>query len=187
MTFLYSYFLRSCGSQTTHLALRLAYLRSTPMPHESLRIVFSSSSIKFWRKQLLKQIDLVLQTRQVRLNSGKTKILSQIEAEKHFKVRENVFLNKFVARINSRYKNGYDLDAERDFTAFAMDYGFRRKIFETGNGEKILKRLLTIAGRLQAPIASHHISDILRNWPSTRENAMRYFLLMPTTKPIFRQ
>ena len=70
-------------------------------------------------KQLLKQIDLVLQTRQVRLNSGKTKILSQIEAEKHF-------------------------------------------------------------------IASHHISDILRNWPSTRENAMRYFLLMPHDKAYFQ-
>jgi hypothetical protein len=137
-------------------------------------------------KQALKQIDLVLQTRQVRLNSGKTKILSKQEAEKHFKIRENVFLDKFVARINSRYQNQYDLESEKRFTSYAIDYSFRRKIFETGNGEKILKRLLTIAGRLHAEVPSQHISEILRNWPGARENAMRYFMLMPHDKKCFQ-
>jgi len=137
-------------------------------------------------KQFLKQIDLVLQTRQVRLNSGKTKILSRLEAEKHFKVRENAFLDKFVARINSKHQNGYSLDSERNFTTFAINHGFRQKIFETGNGEKILKRLLTIAGRLQSKIAPHHISEILRDWPGTRENVMRYFVVMPHEKDRFQ-
>jgi hypothetical protein len=43
-------------------------------------------------KQTLKSVDLVLQTRQVRLNSGKTLILSQAEALRHFRVVENARL-----------------------------------------------------------------------------------------------
>jgi hypothetical protein len=71
-------------------------------------------------KQTLKQIDLVLQTRQIRLNSGKTLILSRDQAGKHFKVRENAFLDRFVARINSRHQNGQALDAEINFTTYAI-------------------------------------------------------------------
>lgn len=137
-------------------------------------------------KMTLKQIDLVLQTRQIRLNSGKTRILTKNEAEKHFKIRENAFLDQFVARINSKHQAGLSLEKDRAFASFAIDYGFRMKIFETGNGEKILKRLITIAGRLGASISDKHITEILRNWPSSRENILRYFSLMPYEKDRFQ-
>ena len=40
-------------------------------------------------KEVLKSVDLVLQTKQVRLNSGKTLILSQSDALRHFRVVDN--------------------------------------------------------------------------------------------------
>ena len=136
-------------------------------------------------KKILKRINLVLQTRQVRLNSGKTKIMSKAEANRHFKIRQNVFLNKFVARINSKYQNGLSLNQERTFTRDAIEYGFRNKIFEDGNGEKILKRLITIATKIIVPISTPRFSDIVRNWPNTREHVMWHYSLMPHDKGRF--
>jgi len=137
-------------------------------------------------KQALKKIDLVLQTRQVRLNSGKTRILSRLEAERHFKIRENAFLDRFVARINSRHKNGNSLDRDRKFATFLIQYGFRRGMFGTGNGDKILKRVITICGRIRSEIPHQTVSEIVRNWPSARENIMKYFSVMPHDKGCFK-
>src|SRR5262245_34570534 len=137
-------------------------------------------------KQILKEIDLVLQTRQVRLNSGKTVIMSKAEAEKHFKVRENIFLDKFVARINSKYQSELSLERERRFTTFALEYGFRNGTFIDGNGEKILKRLITIAARLQSKIPPPILSEITHNWPGAREHIMRYYAHMPYDKEAFQ-
>ncbi len=39
-------------------------------------------------KSVLRDLDLALQTRQIRLNSGKTRILSESDAYRHFKIRE---------------------------------------------------------------------------------------------------
>jgi len=41
-------------------------------------------------RAVLRDLDLALQTRQIRLNSGKTMILSETEARSHFKIRENL-------------------------------------------------------------------------------------------------
>jgi hypothetical protein len=50
-------------------------------------------------KKILRDIDLTLQTRQVRLNSGKTKILKDSEINEHFKVSENLLLDNLLRRI----------------------------------------------------------------------------------------
>jgi hypothetical protein len=136
-------------------------------------------------KQILKQIDLVLQTRQVRLNSGKTKILTKKDAEAHFKIRENVLLDKLVASINSKHQNNKNLKREQMFTSFCIEYGFRRKIFDEGNGEKILKRLLTIAGKLDAEIGPHRIAETLIYRPSSRDHLFRYYSLASHRKDAF--
>ena len=53
-------------------------------------------------KRVLRDLDLSLQTRQIRLNSGKTRILSHGEARRHFKVRENRLLDLLVARVEGQ-------------------------------------------------------------------------------------
>jgi len=49
-------------------------------------------------KEILRDLDLALQTRQIRLNSGKTKILTEVQAVEHFKIRENLLLDKLVEK-----------------------------------------------------------------------------------------
>src|SRR5271169_5548855 len=53
-------------------------------------------------KDVLKSIDLVLQTKQVRLNSGKTIILSRADAIRHFRIIENSRLNLLQDRIKRK-------------------------------------------------------------------------------------
>ncbi|WP_205925736.1 RNA-directed DNA polymerase [Rhizobium leguminosarum] len=93
-------------------------------------------------KQVLKSVDLVLQTKQVRLNSGKTAILTRSEAIRHFRVFENARLDTVKARIDYRVKNGLPLDRQRRVIELRISQGIKRKAFDTGNGEKILKRWL---------------------------------------------
>lgn len=50
-------------------------------------------------KAILRDLDLALQTRQLRLNSGKTKILTVRAARRHFRIRDNYYLDKLEARI----------------------------------------------------------------------------------------
>ena len=45
-------------------------------------------------RNILRSVDLVLQTRQVRLNSGKTRILTSAEAFQHFRVKDNISIDK---------------------------------------------------------------------------------------------
>jgi hypothetical protein len=53
-------------------------------------------------RTVLRDLDLALQTRQIRLNSGKTKILSETEARKHFKIRENSLIDKLADNITTK-------------------------------------------------------------------------------------
>jgi hypothetical protein len=46
--------------------------------------------------------------------------------------------------------------------------------------------LITIAGRLKSSISSQLISEILRNWPNSRENILRYFIVTPHDKDCFQ-
>ena len=57
-------------------------------------------------KEVLKSVDLILQTKQVRLTSGKTRILSQKDAESHFHIIENAKLDVLKKVIEKRKKSG---------------------------------------------------------------------------------
>ena len=50
-------------------------------------------------KSVLRDLDLTLHTRNIRLNSGKTKIMTGADAVRYFRVRENLALLKLVDRI----------------------------------------------------------------------------------------
>ena len=78
-------------------------------------------------KQLLKQIDLVLQTRQVRLNSGKTKILSQIEAEKAFhRIPSHFGYSAELAEHKGKRNALFPFDAPRQSLFSGNDPLYRR-------------------------------------------------------------
>src|SRR5688572_6913806 len=80
-------------------------------------------------KHILKCIDLVLQTKQVRLNSGKTLILSRQDALAHFRVVENARLDRLKDRITKRKRSGLGLLREKRLIELRVERGMRDRWF----------------------------------------------------------
>ena len=118
-------------------------------------------------RDILKNLDLALQTRQVRLNSGKTRILTETEAKQHFKIGENILLNKLAGRIVLK-KGKTSLFNEKRKVEISIRTGLRKGAFATGNGDKILKRLLNLARDAKADLSDDHFQRIFEEWPSAR-------------------
>ncbi|WP_082474877.1 RNA-directed DNA polymerase [Sphingomonas sp. Leaf343] len=130
-------------------------------------------------KQVLRAVDLVLQTKQVRLNSGKTAILTQSEAITHFRVLENARLDSVQLNVDNRLKSGLPLDRHRKLITARISRGSRKKAFDTGSGEKILKRWLGLAAKSGAWVKPEILEDIVRRRPAVRESAYSYIRSSP--------
>jgi hypothetical protein len=126
-------------------------------------------------KAVLRDLDLALQTRQVRLNSGKTRILSEIEAQSHFKIKENLLLDKLAQAIEGKRFTGASTVNEKRKVEFAIRAGFRRGAFSSGNGEKILKRLVNFARQLRADISDELFFKLLSDWPALRQAVLMWW------------
>jgi hypothetical protein len=130
-------------------------------------------------KEALRDIDLSLQSRQLRLNSGKTRILEAKSAYLHFRIDENVFLAEVEQRLSkgsssaSKQAAAKDLD-EKYFSWWGhqnLDRPSSDSIYLSGNGGKVLKwawRLRRIAN-LDNP--QEHLLWAIMNEPSLRSNA----------------
>jgi hypothetical protein len=97
-------------------------------------------------KVALRDLDLA-QTRQIRLNSGKTRIMSAREALTHFKIRENELVDRLAEKITHALSSGAPLGKFEVTIQRAMRAGLRKGTFSTGNGDKIFKRLINLAIR----------------------------------------
>ncbi|WP_206453157.1 RNA-directed DNA polymerase [Aurantimonas marina] len=124
-------------------------------------------------KHLLRDTDLVLQSRSLRLNAGKTKILTAKEALRHFRVRENNFLDRFEASIKSADEKG--LPVIKILTKFEKIFrtAYNNGYFIEGNGEKIIKRCVNICTRHGILIDSNLYASLIRLHPNIRESALR--------------
>ena len=125
-------------------------------------------------REMLRDIDLVLQTRQIRLNSGKTSIMSSSDAAKHFKVRENYIIDKVIKRIESRISSGLSIEREKRHVRKALHKYHRKGIFDAGNGEKILKRLLSLSRRIGSRVELWLLNKDLTRRPGAREAALHF-------------
>lgn len=124
-------------------------------------------------KEVLRDLDLALHTRNIRLNSGKTKIMTAREAVKHFRVKENSYITRLEEKISS---HGYDKDKLlilQNTVSRLIRSGIERGEFDTGNGGKILKRLLGILYRNGSPLDDNSFRDIIYNRPALRDYALR--------------
>jgi hypothetical protein len=101
-------------------------------------------------RRALRDLDLALQTRQIRLNSGKTRILTEAQAYDHFKIRENLLLDKLSDRIQGKFAGKLPVTSEKRKVELAIRAGLRRGTFALGNGQKILKRLINFARQVRA-------------------------------------
>ncbi|BAI74353.1 hypothetical protein AZL_a08220 (plasmid) [Azospirillum sp. B510] len=135
-------------------------------------------------KKVLRSVDLVLQTKQIRLNSGKTTILTRDEAIKHFRVLENARIDSFKSSVKHRIKSGLSLARHRRVVELRISRGIRNKLFDNGNGEKILKRWLGLASQTDAKIKPEMLESLIKLRPSVRDSVYGLIRSRPLTPSI---
>jgi hypothetical protein len=84
-------------------------------------------------KRVLRDLDLALQTRQIRLNSGKTRILSEPEACNHFKIRENSLIDKLAENISTKIAERRSTVKEKTKVELAIRGGGPREAWWRGH------------------------------------------------------
>jgi hypothetical protein len=131
-------------------------------------------------KKILRDVDLVLQSRGVRLNSGKTNIMTSAEAMVHYFVKDNLSLDMVERAIERKIlkfplmprstlvKRELNFLTSKLVKSFATD-GY----FNHGNGDKVLKRYLTLSIKYGFAIDDATSQAIIFLRPSLREYAMR--------------
>lgn len=133
---------------------------------------------------ILRGLDDLLHTRGVRLNTGKTKILSAKEAAQYFWVQENRELNIC--------KNALDLmgqsKAVQSYVTKIITKRFKRFVRQQrlGNWEKVLKRYFTFASKLRLPLLERLVPGLLHRNPALRDSCFRYYLSLGYSPRRFR-
>jgi len=136
-------------------------------------------------KVIVRDIDLTLQSRQLRLNSSKTQILTQQEAFTHFCIAENLSLSRLEAFVEKRrflkfakaiLKSKYEGWLDRSPTGGPGE----KSHFKTGNGPKIHKRILSLIYEVGSAVSDEDLLWQVEHNPSMRPTALRY--LSKTTR-----
>ncbi|MDQ0391844.1 RNA-directed DNA polymerase [Labrys monachus] len=133
-------------------------------------------------KSLLRDIDIILHTRHVRLNSGKTIILSATEAIRYFCVDENRRIDKFERYIDRKITGGKPLVKIAYLLSKIIKQIVIRGHFKDGWGEKIVKRLFGLAKIAKANLPLAPLRQILKDRPGCRQAVLDYLASRPLTK-----
>lgn len=127
-------------------------------------------------KCVIRDIDLTLQSRQLRLNSNKTKILRANEAFDHFCIRENRFLDRCAATVNL----GTSGSVEPAKKALAKAYTYWRGAdlhnsrFTRGNGDKIFRYLAKVGRAVGFHLPADDLVSMIKLQPNMRLTAFSY-------------
>jgi len=125
-------------------------------------------------KRVIRDLDLTLQSRHIRLNSGKTKILTAAEAEQHFCVDENLFLDKLEAKLDKIKSTGQSTDRTAAILKWISLRWWKYGVYAKGNGSKILKRIINYSRVYAVDLDMGLFADIFLSAPGMRETLLRY-------------
>jgi len=125
-------------------------------------------------KRVLRDLDLTLQSRHIRLNSGKTKILPSSQAQDHFCVRENGFLDKVEAKFDKLLSAGRLSSVRIQLLGWLLKRWKAGSVFEKGNGLKILKRIVNYSRKYGADLDCSIFEEYFLKQPGIRETFSRY-------------
>lgn len=123
-------------------------------------------------KAILRDLDAILQIRGLRLNSGKTKILSAAEASRFFHQSENRKIDQFEAHVKKNISKNLGLKG----LTRRIGVAFRsfRKQESIGHSEKVLKRYVGLAALLKSDFAVKFMIDNFCDTPGMRDVFYRY-------------
>lgn len=125
-------------------------------------------------KRVLRDLDLTLQSRHIRLNSGKTKILTAAHALEHFCVSQNDTLDKIEKRFDRLHSSGVLTNQKRMLLKRLLKRWRAEGVFDRGNGSKILKRIVNYHRRYDIELEVEHFKFYFLNSPGMRETLLRY-------------
>lgn len=136
-------------------------------------------------KEVLRELDELLASLGIRLNSGKTKILSSRDGVKHFRMLENRYLSVVQEILDLRpnspsTKSRVARYLRRSWAKFWRDP-------RSGFWEKIGKRFFTLFGRLNDSHLQRWVPEIIASVPSLRHSAFRYYRRLGYSRGRFNQ
>lgn len=134
-------------------------------------------------KKLLRNLDNVLGSQGLRLNTSKSKILFAAEAVTHFWIQEN----RALTIIENSIRYGPATQAIQKKRCLLLRKRFRvfNRKPRAGQWEKVLKRFLNLFGLLRDSYLEKHIQLILDDIPGLRPAALNYFLRLGITEKRF--
>jgi hypothetical protein len=84
-------------------------------------------------------------------------------------------LDQLSEQMEGKQKAGVSLSKERKLIEGAIRFGLRRKAFQLGNGEKILKRLINMAKQCTAQISDSQFEEIFQEYPGLRGSLLSWW------------
>jgi hypothetical protein len=133
---------------------------------------FGANSIAEARS-ILGELETLLNSYGLRLNSGKTRILSAEDASRHFWIQENRQLTIAMNLLESAQSRG--ADATEVHGVFTRRYGGFQAAEKSGNWEKIQKRYFSFFGRLLDPVLESEVPGFLSDHPALRRSIFTYY------------
>jgi hypothetical protein len=123
-------------------------------------------------KTILRDLDALLQLRGVRLNSGKTEVLSKADARRFFQGKANEFLDRMKDRIEAKQKSGHATNQLAKRLRSSFD-GFIRQA-PYGHHDKVCKRYIGLLGKVGDAHAVDFCVSSLKSRPGLRDTIYRY-------------
>ncbi|RUS99571.1 hypothetical protein DSM107003_01550 [Trichormus variabilis SAG 1403-4b] len=136
-------------------------------------------------KKILRDLDELLLTRGLRLNMGKTKILSSCQAKKYFLPNENRFLTIITNLIELKIKQGKSIEIEKE----KIRKRFKKflKLSDAGRWNKVYKRYFTISAKTRDNFLERYVPEILINQPDLRDSVFTNYRKFGYSKKRFIQ
>lgn len=135
-----------------------------------------------YAKNIMRDVDALLQLRGVRLNSGKTAILSKSEARAYFHSRANEFLDRIQLEIDAAIERGRSTAS----LAKRVRAGFDAFVAKPrgGHEDKVQKRYIGLFAKLRDRHAVKFCLNKFADSPGFRETVLRYFAVLGPDKVI---
>lgn len=135
-------------------------------------------------KEILRGLDELLLTRGIRLNMGKTKILSMDEAEEYFLPNENRFITMMTKRVKRLIESGASIVAEKKRIRKRFRGFYKKK--RIGRWDKVLGRYYSLSSITKDKFLQRFVPEILSDQPGLRSQVFRYYKSLGPSKKSFQ-
>ena len=124
-------------------------------------------------KKILRGLDEILLTRELRLNMGKTKILSSEDARKYFLPDENRYLTIITKRLDKLVKSNNGIEDEKKKIRSRFKKFLKKD--KLGRWEKVYARYFTTCSKTKDRFLEKYVPSLLNDSPGLRKNIYLYY------------